>query len=366
MKRLRAKLPLPSFLRQKSSPAPKPGEAPGTLRFVGDRKLDKVITELHDYDSEQYSVHDLSSISDSQPFLDSPSKTWISVKGLHDVEALKNIWSYFDLHPLVQEDILNTGQRPKVETYTNNVYMVLRMFNYTGGSDELNVEQVSIVLGKNYILSFQETDYSVFEPVIERIRKGAPRLRNEGPDYSAYALIDTIVDHYFSVLDKIGEEIEELEDRILEDHDSTIPHQIHATRRKLIFFRKSALPLREALNTILRDDISFISEENKVFYRDVYDHLIQIIDGIENYRDMVLGLLDMYMSHVSNKMNEVMKVLTIIATIFIPLTFIAGIYGMNFQYMPELQYRWAYPSVWAVMILVTFGMIIYFRKKKWL
>jgi magnesium transporter len=228
------------------------------------------------------------------------------------------------------------------------------------------VEQVSIVLGDNYILSFQETDYPVFEPVIDRLRKGAPRLRNEGPDYSAYALIDTIVDHYFSVLDKIGEEIEELEDRILEDHDSTIPHQIHATRRKLIFFRKSALPLREALNTILRDDIPFINEENKVFYRDVYDHLIQIIDGIENYRDMVLGLLDMYMSHVSNKMNEVMKVLTIIATIFIPLTFIAGIYGMNFQYMPELEYRWAYPTIWAVMILITMGMVYYFRKKKWL
>ncbi|MFN1834366.1 magnesium/cobalt transporter CorA [Balneola sp. MJW-20] len=366
MNKLRKKIRIPSFIKHQHKARKAPGEAPGTLKFVGDKKTEEVTIELYDYDSEQYSFHDLSKIDDSKPYLDSPSKTWINIKGLHDIEALKRIWTYFDLHPLIQEDILNTSQRSKIENYQNNIFFVIRMFNYIDEDEDLNVEQVSIVLGSNYVLSFQESDYPVFVPVVERIKKGAFRLRNEGPDYSAYALLDTIVDHYFHVLEKLGDEIEELEEKILENDDSSIPQQIHATRRKLIYFRKSVWPMRDSLNTLIRDESPFINEQNKVFYRDVYDHLVQIIDGVENYRDMVMGLLDMYMSHVSNKMNEVMKVLTIIATIFIPLTFVAGIYGMNFQYMPELSYTWAYPAVWVVMITITIVMILFFRRKDWL
>ncbi|MDR9419592.1 magnesium/cobalt transporter CorA [Gracilimonas sp.] len=301
----------------------------------------------------------------SKPYLESPSKTWINVKGLHDIEKLKEIWTYFELHPLIQEDILNTQQRAKIEEYPKHMFFVLRMIAVDDKTSDLHVEQVSITLSENSVLSFQEGDFPIFDPVLHRLRNGAPRLRSNGTDYLAYALIDTIVDYYFKVLEHFGEEIETLEDKILSDYDESIPEQIHGLRRSLIFFRKSIWPLRDSLNSLLRDQSHLIQEENKVYYRDVYDHLIQIIDGIENYRDMVIGLLDMHMSQVSNKMNEVMKVLTIIATIFIPLTFIAGVYGMNFEYMPELSWKWAYPTVWGIMILTLIGMIIYFRRKNW-
>lgn len=365
MKKIKKRLPVPHFLRQKRT-SKKPGQAPGTLHFTGEKRLDQVIMNLYDYDTEQLSEHDLSKIDDSTPYLESPSKTWINVCGLHDIEKLTEIWSYFNLHPLIQEDILNTSQRAKIEEYPEHMYFVLRMMSFVEETGHLNVEQVSIVLSKNSVLAFQEDDHPIFEPVLHRLRNGAPRLRSHGPDYLTYALIDTIVDHYFKVMEKIADEIEELEDKILEDFDSSIPEQIHALRRKLIFFRRSIWPLRDSLNTLLREESHLIQEDNKIYFRDVYDHLVQIIDGIENYRDMVIGMLDMYMSQVSNKMNEVMKVLTIIATIFIPLTFIAGVYGMNFEYMPELAIPWAYPAIWVLMIVTTIAMVLFFRKKDWL
>jgi magnesium transporter len=365
MKKINKRIPRPSFLHSKKG-AKKPGEAPGTLNFTGEQLLENVQIDLYDYDVEQLSEHDLSEIDDSKPYLDSPSKTWINISGLHDIEKLKEIWGYFNLHPLIQEDILNTQQRPKIEEYPEHMFFVLRMMSVGQETGELKVEQVSIVLSKNSVISFQEDDDPIFEPVLHRLRNGAPRLRKHGVDYLAYALIDTIVDHYMKVMEKIGGEIEELENEILEDSDSAIPEKIHALRRKLIYFRRTVWPLRDSLNSLLREESHLIAEENKIFFRDVYDHLVQIIDGIENYRDMAMGMLDMYMSQVSNKMNEVMKVLTIIATIFIPLTFIAGIYGMNFEYMPELKWTWAYPTVWAIMIVATIGMIFYFRKKDWL
>lgn len=365
MKKLNKRIPRPSFLSMRKG-TKRPGEAPGTLNFTGEKLVENVQMDLYDYDVEQLSEHDLSEIDDSKPYLDSPSKTWINVSGLHDIDKLKEIWGYFNLHPLIQEDILNTHQRPKIEEYPEHMFFVLRMMSTEHESSDLKVEQVSIVLSKNSVLSFQEDDFPIYEPVLHRLRNGAPRLRKQGPDYLAYALIDTIVDHYMKVMEKIGDEIEELENEILENSDASIPEKIHALRRKLIFFRRTVWPLRDSLNSLLREESNLIDEENKIFFRDVYDHLVQIIDGIENYRDMAMGMLDMYMSQVSNKMNEVMKVLTIIATIFIPLTFIAGIYGMNFEYMPELTWRWAYPTVWAIMIIATIGMIFYFRKKDWL
>jgi magnesium transporter len=365
MKKIKRVIPRPSFLLNKRS-SKKPGQAPGTLHFTGEKRLESVVMNLYDYDSEQLSEHDLSKIDDSKPYLESPSKTWINVCGLHDIDKLKKIWSYFDLHPLIQEDILNTHQRPKMEEYADHMFFVLRMMTIEEATGELKVEQVSIVLSNDSVLTFQEDEYPIYEPVLHRLRSGAPRLRKNGPDYLAYALIDTIVDHYLKVMEKIGDEIEELENEILEKHHESIPEKIHALRRKLIYFRRTVWPLRDSLNSLLREESHLINEENKIFYRDVYDHLVQIIDGIENYRDMAMGMLDMYMSQVSNKMNEVMKVLTIIATIFIPLTFLAGIYGMNFEYMPELGWRWAYPTVWGIMIGATIGMIFFFRKKDWL
>lgn len=365
VKKITKRLPIPHFLRQRRV-TKKPGQAPGTLHFTGEKRLENISLQLLDYDVEQMGEYDITEIEESKPYLESPSKTWINVCGLHDVEKLKHIWNYFELHPLIQEDIINTHQRAKIEEYPDHMFFVLRMMNFMEETSELNVEQVSIVLSKNSVLSFQEDDYPIFEPVLHRLRNNAPRLRKEGPDYLAYALIDTIVDHYFKVMEKFGDEIEALEDRILEEYGEDIPEQIHALRRKVIYFRKALWPLRDSLNTLLREESHLVKEENKIYYRDVYDHLVQIIDGIENYRDMILGMLDMYMSQVSNKMNEVMKVLTIIATIFIPLTFIAGIYGMNFENMPELAIPWAYPAVWIIMILVTIGMLFYFKRKKWL
>ncbi len=365
VKKIKKRIPVPHFLRQKKT-SKKPGQAPGTLHFTGEKRLENISMNLYDYDVEQLGEFDITEIEDSKPYLESPSKTWINVCGLHDIEKLKHIWNYFELHPLIQEDIINTSQRAKIEAYPDHMYFVLRMMSFVEETGSLNVEQVSIVLSENSVLSFQEDDFPIFEPVLHRLRNNAPRLRKEGPDYLAYALIDTIVDHYFKVMEKFGDEIEVLEDKILEHFDDSIPEHIHAFRRKLIYFRKAIWPLRDSLNTLIREESHLISEDNKIYFRDVHDHLVQIIDGIENYRDMVLGMLDMYMSQVSNKMNEVMKVLTIIATIFIPLTFVAGIYGMNFEYMPELSWNWGYFAVWGVMITITIGMIVYFRRKNWL
>lgn len=360
------------YKRRKYAAAKKPGEAPGTLRHVGERKLDDVQITIHDYDMDHVDEIHIRNIDECKPYLEDPSKTWIKVCGLHDLGKLQSIWSYFDLHPLVQEDILHTEQRPKAEQYDNNIYFVVRMLSWSDEHQSLESEQISLVLGENYVLSFQESDNPVFTPVIERLKVPNTRIRKLGPDYLAYALIDTIVDHYFMVLEKLGDRIEELEDRLLDDANHHTLQQIHNLRREIIFFRKSVWPLRDTINSTVRDDSPFIDEPVKIYLRDVYDHMVQIIDNVENYRDMVMGMHDLYMSQVSNRMNEVMKVLTMIATIFIPITFIAGVYGMNFDpsaspwNMPELNWYWGYPAAWASMIITAAIMVIYFKRKGWL
>lgn len=350
----------------------KPGTAPGTLEHIGEQKIDQVQLTIHDYDEQHIDEIQITDVEESRPYLEKPTKTWLKVCGIHDIEKLKSIWSYFDLHPLVQEDILNANQRPKAELYENNMYFVLKMLSWSPEKSQIESEQISIVLSDHYVLSFQETDRPFFNPILERLKFGNVRIRKYGVDYLAYTLIDAIVDHYFSVLEQIGDRIEQLEDQVLDDPDQETLEQIHALRRDLIFFRKSVWPLRDMLNSTIRDESPFIEDNTKLFLRDVYDHMVQIIDNIENYRDMVIGMHDIYMSHVSNKMNEVMKVLTIIATIFIPLTFIAGVYGMNFNpeaspyNMPELQWYWGYPVAMGVMGVIGVIMLIYFRRKGWL
>lgn len=363
---------LPRIIRSKSAAAKEPGTAPGTVMHVGERHLEKVHITIHDYDEQHVDEIHISDIEESRPYLDNKSKTWIKVCGLHDVEKLKRIWLYFDLHPLIQEDIVNTSQRPKAELYENNLFFVLRMMYYSEDDRSLVSEQVSIVLGENYVLSFQETDKPYFKPVVERLNISNTRLRKLGPDYLTYALVDTIVDHYFSVLENLGNRIEQLEEELLTEPNNDTLHQVHSLRREVIYFRKTVWPLRDTVNSTIRDESPFIDDSVKVFLRDVYDHMVQVIDNVENYRDILLGLHDMYMSHVSNKMNEIMKVLTIIATIFIPLTFIAGIYGMNFDpaaspyNMPELSWYWGYPAAMLVMIAITVVMVLYFKRKDWL
>lgn len=364
------------FGRKHHKPARRkpPGEVPGTAIHTGVRQLEEVLMTVHDFDVEHFKSVNINKIEKSEPYLDDPSNTWIQVRGLHDIDKLRSVWNYFNLHPLVQEDIVSVSQRPKVEPYEDAVFMVLRIITpqnsnqKTGG---LKNEQISIVLGKNFVLSFQESDDPVFEPIIKRLNSSTTRLRRLGPDYLAYALIDTIVDHYFHALDVISETIEEAEEAIIRNPEQQQLQVIHSLRRDLILFRKSVWSLRDAINTLIRDDSPLISEQVKIYLRDVYDHIVQVIDIIETSREMVYSLYDMYMSGLSIRMNEVMKVLTVIATIFIPLTFVAGIYGMNFDpdtspwNMPELGWYFGYPLVLGLMVLITSIMLYYFRKRDW-
>jgi magnesium transporter len=352
-----------------------PGSIPGTAIHTGEKRVEHVQMIVHDFDELHYDKIPIKRIEKSEPYLQSKSKTWIQVNGLHDIEKLQTVWDYFNLHPLVQEDIVSTTQRPKVEVYPDHIYIVLRIIIHKTGENgimDIHTEQVSIVLGSNFVLSFQETDEPMFDPVLKRLELSTTRLRKFGPDYLAYALVDTIVDHYFNTLDQISESIEAAEDLVLSDHSSDNLEKIHVIRRDLMYFRKSVWSLRDALNSLIRDDVPLISPEVKIFIRDVYDHIVQVIDSIETNREMVFGLFDMYMSNLSNRMNEVMKVLTIIATIFIPLTFIAGIYGMNFNpesspyNMPELNWYYGYPLSLALMLIITLGLLYYFKRNKWL
>jgi len=344
----------------------KVGLPPGTLIHIGEEKVEKTKITLLDYDELHFQEKEMETIDECFPVKDKPTVTWINVDGLHRAEILETIGDCFRLHPLVLEDILNTGQRPKVEDFGDYIYIVLKMLHSEDTNGEIVEEQLSLVLGPTFVISFQEREGDVFDPIRERIRNGRGRIRKMGSDYLAYALIDSVVDNYFIALEKLGEEIEFLEEELVTNPTTETLQVIHDLKRELVFLRKSVWPLREIISGLERGESTLIRESTGIFLRDVYDHTIQVIDTVETFRDIVSGMLDIYLSSVSNRMNEVMKVLTIIATIFIPLTLIAGIYGMNFQYMPELGWRWGYPMVWLVMLAIGALMLVYFRRKKWL
>lgn len=344
----------------------KAGLPPGTLVHIGDRKLEKVRITIIDYDEENFEQKQADDIEECFQFKTKPTVTWINIDGLHDVELIEKIGRYYELHPLILEDILNTGQRPKFEDLDNYVFIVLKMLSYDEQSQSINSEQVSMILGRNFVLSFQENIGDVFEQIRERIRNSKGRIRKMGCDYLLYSLLDTIVDSYFSILERLGEKIELLEEQLVKEPSNKTLERIHRLKRELISLRKSVWPLRELISGLERSESELIKETTDVYLRDLYDHTIQVIDTVEGYRDMVSGMLDIYLSSISNKMNAVMKVLTIIATIFIPLTFIAGIYGMNFDYMPELRWKFGYTAVLLVMIGIGILMLILFKRKKWL
>ncbi len=350
----------------------KAGLPPGTLVHIGERKLESVRITVIDYDESSFQEKQVANIEDCFEFKTTPTVTWINIDGLHDVEIIEKIGKHYDFHPLVLEDILHTGQRPKFEDLDNYIYIVLMMLRFDDQSQAVLSEQVSLVLGRNYVISFQEDVGDVFEQIRDRIRNAKGKVRRMGSDYLVYTLLDAIVDNYFGILEKLGEKIESLEEELVSNPTDRILKQIHNLKREMIYLRKSVWPLRELISGLERSESDFIQETTNVYLRDVYDHTIQVIDTVESYRDMVSGMLDIYLSSISNRMNAVMKVLTIIATIFIPLTFVAGIYGMNFNpeaspwNMPELNWRWGYPAVWLVMLIMTGIMIYYFKKKKWL
>lgn len=366
----RFKHKLPNIRLRKFQHRKKAGSAPGTVEHIGERHLDEIRITVYDYDEESLQEISIDQVQKAKPYLDAPSKTWLKVRGLHDIEKLKSIWNFFGLHPLIQEDIVNTSQRPKVEIYDNCIFFVLRLLSYSKEKG-MQTEQISIVLGENFVLSFQETAEEHFSPVMKRLAVSGSRIRKKKTDYLTYALIDTVVDYYFNVIGYISDDISDTEDELLEKTEDHILQKIHKLRREVIYFRKSVWPLRDAINSVIRDDQKFIAKDTRIFLRDVYDHIVQVIDNIENYRDMITGMHDMYMSQVSNRMNEVMKVLTIIATIFIPLTFIAGIYGMNFNQetspfnMPELSWYWGYPASLGLMLIIALVMVVFFKKKGW-
>jgi magnesium transporter len=344
----------------------KAGMSPGIVVHVGEQKIETARITLMSYDPARLEEKELTRIEESFAYRDTPPVSWINIDGLHEVELIEKIGTHFNIHPLTQEDIVNTGQRPKVENYEEYIYIVIKMLKFDETTGHITSEQVSLILGSHYLLSFQETEGDVFNSVRERIRKGRLHIRRSGTDYLAYALIDAVVDHYFLMLEKMGEKIEHFEEQLPLQPTPEILQAIYDLKRELVYFRKQVWPIRDVLNTWQKAESSIIEETNKVFIRDVYDHTIQVIDTIDSFRDIITGVMDLYLSTVSNKMNEVMKVLTIMATIFIPLTFIAGIYGMNFKYMPELEWKWSYPVLWIVLIAIFLGMMFYFKRKKWL
>jgi len=292
--------------------------------------------------------------------------TWINIDGVHQLEIIEKIGELFKIHPLVLEDIVNTGQRPKMEDFVDYIFLTLKMLRYFEGEKETKTEQVSMILGSNFVISFQESEGDVFDPIRERLRADKGRIRKMGADYLAYALMDAVVDNYFTILEKLGEGIEDMEEELVVNPTLETLQAIHHLKREMIFPRKSVWPLREVINRLERWESSLIKKSTSIYLRDLYDHTIQVIDSIETFRDVLSGMLDIYLSSVSNRMNEVMKVLTIIATIFIPLTLVAGIYGMNFRFMPELETSVGYPIVLLLMLCIGVLMISYFRKKRWL
>ena|SRR2546426_345696 len=354
---------MPKLVKRKSK---RVGLPPGTLLYVGEKRTEKVTIRIIDYDETRLQEKEARTVEDCFPYKEKPTVTWINIDGIHQVDIVETIGRHFGVHSLVLEDLLNTGQRPKMDNYGNYLFIVLKMIYCNGKGSEIAAEQISLILGSNFVISFQEAEGDVFNPVRERIRSGTGRIRKMGADYLAYTLMDAIVDNYFAVLERLGEQIELLQEELIADPRPETLQGINHLKREMIFLRKSVWPLREVVNGLERGESALIKTETGIFLRDLYDHTIQIMDSIETCRDMLSGMLDIYLSSISNKMNSVMKVLTIIATIFIPLTFIVGVYGMNFKYMPELEWHWSYPLVLLFMAVIAVSMLMYFRRKKWL
>jgi len=341
------------------------GMAPGSVVYTGEQKVDEVTVGLIRYTPAELEEIQGTTLEDALAKRSADSVNWLNISGLHDTSLIKTIGEVFDLHPLVLEDIVSPRQRPKVEYFDGYIYIVMRMLRFDR-EGEVDNEQLSIVLGPDYVLTFQERPGDVFEPVRERIRHGKGRIRKLEPDYLAYALMDIMVDTYFVMLESYGETIEALEEELLRDPSPKSLEKVTGLKRDMLYLRKAVWPLRELISSLLREDSSLMGETVRTFIRDVYDHAIQVIDTVETLRDVLSGLHDFYLSSLSFKMNEVMKVLTIVGTIFIPLGFLAGIFGMNFERMPELHWRYGYAFFWLLALSLAGGMLWYFRKKKWL
>ena len=341
-----------------------PGAPPGTLVYTGAARAAPVRVSAFRYGKEAFETFDVVTPTEAAALRSPGAVTWVNMDGVSDVDLVREMGSAFEIHRLVLEDVVNTTQRPKTEEYDAFLFVVLRMLRYQSGS--LDEEQVSLILGDDFVISFQEHAEDVFEPVRKRLREGNGLIRARGADYLAYALIDAVVDHYFLVVEAIGDEVDVIEDQILENASIEVANQIHSLKRRTLRVRRAAWPLREALVTLYRDESPLVNPPTRRFFRDVYDHDLQVLDRVDSVREVLGASMDLFLSLQGHRMNEVMKVLTMIATVFIPLSFFAGLYGMNFQYMPELGFRWGYPTLLGLMVLMVVLMVIFFRRRKWL
>lgn len=344
-----------------------PGAPPGTLKADPDapRPQIKVIA----YSDQEFVEQEIQQPSELKAFLGRFPVTWINVDGLGDAKVLSELGEIFHIHPLALEDVINVYQRAKLEHYSGHQFLV---FHQVDAGERIQSEQISLFLGSNFVLTFQEEAGDCFEPLRERMRQHVGLLRKSGPDYLAYSLLDSIVDHYFPLLESYGERLDDLETQIIQSPESTTMSSIHDIKRELLELRRKIWPLRDALNTLVRDPVPEVADSTRIYLRDCYDHIMRIIDLLEAYRDLSSDLLEFQLSSISYKINEVMRVLTVIATIFIPLTFIAGVYGMNFDpdtspwNMPELRWFWGYPFALGLMLVVTLGLLAFFYRKGWL
>lgn len=342
----------------------KAGLPPGALVLIGNHREEPVTIELIDYSADKSDEAEIIDVSELKGSLQTSTVSWVNVNGIHNTEAIAAIGKVYGIHKLVLEDVLNTEHRPKAEPFENYLFFTMKMMWYND-KDRLEKEQISIVFGKPYVLCFQERKGDIFDPIRQRIREDSGLVRKRGSDYLVYRLIDTVVDNYFLIIERIEEKVEDIENQITAETEDDMTRSIQYLKREMIVLKRALVPLREAVSGLEKGITDLIDPDNEKYFRDVYDHLNQIADNLETNREVLSGLMDMQMANMSNRMNQVMKVLTVIASLFIPLTFIAGIYGMNFDNMPELHYKYGYFCAWGLMIVVFIGMLIFFRRKKW-
>ena len=345
--------------------AKKAGLPPGTLISSEETRTDKIHVSVFDYDANQLIEKQDTTIHECLEFLDSEAVTWINICGIDDIQTIELVGRRFGLHPLLLEDIMSSGQRSKLDDYKDNIYIVVKMLNYNE-NQQVEDEQVSLVLGKNFLISFLESKTNVFAPIYERLRPANSRIRQRGADFLCYTLIDCLVDNYFLILEKIDGKLENLEEELIKSPSPKTLQKIQKAKREITLLRKSVWPMRELISNFRRIETPLIQDTTKLYIHDVYDHTIQAIDAIESFRDIASGMLDIYLSNISQRMNEIMKVLTVVSTIFVPLTFIASIYGMNFDNIPELHWHYGYYAVLALMAIVTMGMLYFFHRKGWI
>jgi magnesium transporter len=344
----------------------KPASSPGTVKYIGKVREAPVKVHVIRYDEKEITDREAMSLEDALDLINGQTVTWINILGVHNENIIKKAGEHLGIHPLVMEDIANTTHSAKFEEYDDYLFTIIKMATFQEDTKEVGMEQVSLLTGKNYVISLQEHEGDIFDGLRERIRLSKGKIRRMGSDYLMYGIIDAVVDHYFVVLGRIGEELEKMEEQLIISANQDLLIRLYQMKREMSYLRKSIWPAREVVNSLIRLENTVITKNTRIFLRDVYDHIFQVIETLETFRDMASGMLDLYLSITSNKMNEVMKVLTIFAAIFIPLTFIAGVYGMNFEFMPELHYKLAYPIWWGFTIILGVGLLIYFKRKKWL